>query len=98
MGKKADWPWYRIKAAVEAKGLNLTLVALAAGLDPSSLPKLKTTPIPRVQAILAEAIDQDPRAVWPTRYQEDGNPVPRHQWIKNNTARLIGHVQNRRAA
>ena len=83
--KRQDWPWYRVKAAVEAKNKTLSAVAIANGLSPSAVHKVKQIPIPRVQKILAEVIGHSPQAVWPTRYDRRGKPVRSYLWVKDNT-------------
>ena len=93
-----DWPWYDVKAAVERAGKTLAAIADDNDLDRSTVTKVKAVPIPRIQSIIAAAIGEDPTTIWPTRYGDEGAPVPRHQWLKDNRARQRGHVQKRQAA
>jgi len=91
--KRQDWPWYRVKAAVEAKNKTLSAVAIENGLSPSAVHRIKRIPIPLVQKILAKLIGFSPQAVWPTRYDHRGNPVRSYLWVKDNTCGANRNLQ-----
>lgn len=98
MQRTKDWPWYRIKAAVEAHGGTLADVAVQAGVEASSIYHVKRWPNPRLQAAIARTIGISASDVWPSRYDRQGQPVSRHNWIKLNTVPPRRRVQKRKAA
>jgi Ner family transcriptional regulator len=93
-----DWPWYRIKAAVEAEGQTLADVAFDAGVEPSSIYHVKRWPNPRLQTVIAKIIGVSALEIWPSRYDRQGQPVSRHNWIKLNTMPPRRRVQKRKVA
>jgi Ner family transcriptional regulator len=96
--KRRDWPWWRIKAGLEARGLSITSLAARHGITKWSLTKAKYRPQPRAQEILAAALGMAPQLVWPSRYHLTGSPVSPTVWMQINAAGVPGHRQKRRAA
>lgn len=97
-----DWPWYKVKAALEARGLTLADIARERGYSVSSAHKVKRIFIPKMQAHIAEALDEKPEAIWPTRYDRKGTPIRFRPWQKNrrknSTAGPAGNVHSDKAA
>lgn len=89
----SDKAWYEIKAALEARGTTLAEVARAIGLSPSAGRKVKTDPIPRVQAEIARVLGTTAQSLWPSRYHPDGDPLSPAAW-KAATNRRLRHVQS----
>lgn len=71
-----DWEWWRVKAALAAKGLTLVSVALGAGLKRGSAHTVKTKHFPTMQAAVAKAIGVPADFIWPSRYDSAGRPIP----------------------
>ncbi len=98
MRRSKDWPWYRVKAAVEAQGGPLVEVAIASGVGSSSICHVKRWPNPRLQSAIAKTIGVSAATIWPTRYDKQGQPVSRHNWIKLNTVPTRRRVKKCKAA
>ena len=91
MSEHGDWHWYRIKAELEAKGLTLTRLSQQHGRSPGYAAKVKNCPIPRAQAIIANALGRSPQEIWPSRYTPEGRPVSRVRWIAAHKRRHAPH-------
>lgn len=99
MSRKRDWPWWKVKGLLESRGKTLKDVAVENGFSRWAAIKVKRIPIPRLQALIAVALDRRPQDIWPTRYDRRGQPVrPYAVWIKNNTVDDPRNVQKRKAA
>jgi len=82
-----DWSWPRVKAAVEEAGLNLDEISRRQGMHRSWASMAKRAPYPAVQAAIARVIGVPPQDIWPSRYDEDGNPLSRKAWLDAQTQR-----------
>ncbi|MDP1696465.1 MAG: helix-turn-helix domain-containing protein [Xanthomonadaceae bacterium] len=72
-----DWHWKDVIAALHKAGWSLRQVSLAEGYpeDSSALGETARRPYPKAEAILARYIGvAHPMVIWPTRYDEDGQP------------------------
>lgn len=95
MASKTDMDPADIKAAIEKKGLSLAGLSVAAGYSASACAKALSTPWPKVESVIADALNTKPKKIWPTRYDSSGAPIPRsHQNPrKSSSAARRGHVQ-----
>jgi len=69
-----DWHKADIKAAIEKAGYTLRELSRLHGYSPTYFAEALHRPIPRAQAILAEAIGIAAPKIWPSRYEADGSP------------------------
>lgn len=69
--------WELIKGALRARGSSLSAVARTLGLTREAVHHVQHRPYPAVEAAIAEVIGQEPRALWPERYERDGTPKRR---------------------
>lgn len=79
-----DWPWHRVVYELADKA-GLTLKALAERHRRSHstiYSQIQHYPRPTAQAELAAAIGLSPLAIWPTRYEADGQPVSAVAWLQ----------------
>lgn len=68
-----DWHPADVVAALRKAGWSLQQLALHHGYaGRTALSKALKDPYPKAEAIIAEALDQEPREIWPTRYNADG--------------------------
>jgi len=82
--RAGDWPWHRVVYELADKaGLTLTELAAQHGRDgPTIYSHIQRFPRPAAQAELAAAIGLSPLAIWPTRYEADGQPVSTVAWLR----------------
>ncbi|WP_435100787.1 helix-turn-helix domain-containing protein [Arhodomonas sp. AD133] len=72
--KPAPEDWHRadIVAALRKAGWSLRRLATHHGYAaPTTLTNALARPWPKGEQIIAEAIGEDPAAIWPSRYRED---------------------------
>jgi Ner family transcriptional regulator len=69
---KKDWPPRKILSELDAKGWSLRQLALHNGYKGSWSPALRN-PYPRVERLIASALNLAPEEIWPTRYK-NGQP------------------------
>ncbi|MGH8039191.1 MAG: helix-turn-helix domain-containing protein [Pseudomonas sp.] len=70
-----DWHPADVVAALHRKGFSLRQLALLNGYtNGNSLNSALRRPYPLAEALIAEVLGQDPQAIWPTRYGNDGRP------------------------
>lgn len=93
-----DWPWYRVKAALEARQRNFSELARTYKKSPAYFRLLKFQPNPKAQSLLASELDRPPQTIWPSRYTRDGEPVSRIDWLKANKRSTQRHAQMRGAS
>ncbi len=69
-----DWHPADIKAALHKKGITLSGIAKAYGLNGStSLSSTFTRSYPVNEQRIADAIGVHPKVIWPSRYNKDGS-------------------------
>lgn len=72
-----DWHWADVMAAIHKREWSLRQIALAEGYtdEGSTLGGVARKPSPKAEAILASyAGMRHPMDIWPSRYDEKGNP------------------------
>jgi len=69
-----DWHPETIKARLRMGGFTLSGLSVSHGLHPATVSTVLRRPAARVQAIIAAALETDPRIIWPSRYLADGSP------------------------
>ncbi|AXV78918.1 MULTISPECIES: helix-turn-helix domain-containing protein [Ralstonia solanacearum species complex] len=75
-----DWHRADVKAALEKAGITLRQLSIQNGYAPTSLVNALNTPWPAAERIIAAEIGVAPHVIWPSRYDEHGNPKSgRHQ-------------------
>lgn len=67
-----DWHPEDIKAAVRRRGRTLASVARDAGIKEQALARALVVPRRAAEQAIAAAMDEHPKVIWPTRYNEDG--------------------------
>lgn len=73
-----DWHPADIIAALRKKGITLSGLAKAYGLKHSSgFSAALVRSFPLAEKRLADALEIEPRVIWPSRYNEDGSIKPR---------------------
>ncbi|MGC5198600.1 helix-turn-helix domain-containing protein [Aphanothece microscopica] len=72
----ADWHAEDVKAAVRKTGVSLTALARQHGLSESAVRMTLRRSWPRVEAIIARHLGKKPQAIWPSRYDARGRPLP----------------------
>lgn len=87
-GHSTDWPWERVKAELWARGLSLSALAREHDLHRQYVAGVASRPWPRMEAIIADALDLRPQDIWPSRYTADGLPVQPNAWIAAHERRL----------
>lgn len=72
-----DWHPADVLAALKKRGHSLAGLSVANGYHPTAAGKALKQPWPAVERILADALGLAPQAIWPSRYDGDGEPLPR---------------------
>ena len=75
--KPSDWHPEDIKAAVRKSGTTLVDLAKDNQLHISTVGAALRRPSAMAEAIIARQIGATPQAIWPSRYDGEGNPVTR---------------------
>ncbi|MEM7979290.1 helix-turn-helix domain-containing protein [Morganella morganii] len=65
-----DWSSKAIYAALEQRGLDLTVLETENGLKSGTMRNVFYRQCPKYEEIIAHAIGIDPAVIWPNRYQE----------------------------
>lgn len=68
----ARWEW--IKYQIRSRGLTLAELARRLGVELGTLASVKRHPYPRMERAIADALDLQPAAIWPERWNHDGTP------------------------
>lgn len=71
---RKDWNKADIKAALEKAGWTCRALAKEHGMAHSYFSDTLVRPNPRAEAIMAKVIGRKPTALWPSRYDQDGQP------------------------
>jgi Ner family transcriptional regulator len=72
-----DWHPADVLAALKKRGHSLARLSLANGYHPRAAGKALKQPWPAMEQIVAAALDLTPQTIWPSRYDNDGLPLPR---------------------
>jgi Ner family transcriptional regulator len=76
-GNAEDWHPADVLAALKKRGYSLAGLSVANGYHPTAAGKALKQPWPAVERILADALGTEPHAIWPSRYDGEGQPLPR---------------------
>jgi len=114
--KKAsgNWHWADVLAALRKADWSLRQLGIKNGYpDGNALGEAARRPFPKAEKIIADALGLAPKAIWPTRYDDNGipnrrrGPAPRRPsgaavsetaTDKATTVNNDGNPQKRRAA
>ena len=69
--EQQDWHPADIIAGLRKKGTSLAAVSRESGLASSTLANALTRRWPKGERLIAEALDTQPDAIWPSRYRRD---------------------------
>jgi Ner family transcriptional regulator len=72
-----DWHPADILAALKKRGHSLAGLSVANGYHPTAAGKALKQPWPAMELLLANALGLTPQAIWPSRYDQEGRPLPR---------------------
>lgn len=72
-----DWHPADVLAALKKRGHSLAGLSIAHGYHPTAAGKALKQTWPAVERILADALGLRPQVIWPSRYNNEGNPLPR---------------------
>jgi Ner family transcriptional regulator len=72
-----DWHPADVLAALKKRGHSLAGLSVANGYHPTAAGKALKQPWPAVERILADALGLAPQSIWPSRYDDEGLPLPR---------------------
>lgn len=67
---RREWVKYRLKVA----GLTLTRLGERLNVSRHAVGLALRQPYPRVERAIADILGMEPAAIWPERYDADGNP------------------------
>lgn len=78
-----DWSKAKIRYAVHERGLTFKGIALKHGYrSVDAISQCLHRPYPKAQRILAEAIEERPENIWPSRYQGKYKPASNAHNVK----------------
>ncbi len=95
IASNSDWHNADIQAALKKRGWTLRKLSQAHGYEASAAAHAFMRPWPRIERIIARAIDVGPETIWPSRYDEHGNPVSgsrKRSLLKNTSPNKKGNV------
>ena len=69
-----DWHVADIKCALEKKGWSLSRLSKRNGYCRTACKAALHQPLPKMERLIADAIGVPPQEIWPSRYDEQGNP------------------------
>ncbi|KNC06420.1 hypothetical protein AC791_17655 [Klebsiella sp. RIT-PI-d] len=82
--KKTDMHPAEIIAQLKKKHLSMAKVSRQAGLCSSTLANTLIRPWPKGEYLIADALEMDPSAIWPSRYyDENGMLVDRRKLMRS---------------
>tara|TARA_R110001592_G_scaffold104697_1_gene294580 strand:- start:73937 stop:74227 length:291 start_codon:yes stop_codon:yes gene_type:complete len=83
-----------IKAAVRMTGITLTELSLRAGLGESNVRQaLFFQHCPSGERAIIDHLGLEPHAIWPNRYDRDGNRIIGRNNINTTKSKSAGHRQ-----
>jgi Ner family transcriptional regulator len=74
---QTDWHPADVLAALKKRGQSLAGLSVANGYHPTAAGKALKQSWPALELLVAQAIGLTPQVIWPSRYDENGNPMPR---------------------
>ena len=95
-----DWHREKIKAEIRMRGTTMRALSYDLGLCPSAVTVALLRPWPKVEAAVAALLGRTPQDIWPSRYDQAGQPAPGRYaaGAKISAADLRETSQKRRAA
>jgi Ner family transcriptional regulator len=72
-----DWHPADVLAALKKRGHSLAGLSVANGYHPTAAGKALKQSWPAVERIVAAALAVTPQEIWPSRYDDEGRPLPR---------------------
>ncbi len=70
-----DWHWADVLAALRKADWSLRQLGITSGYpDGNALGEAARRPFPKAEKIIADALGLEPKSIWPTRYDDNGNP------------------------
>lgn len=63
-----------IKYQLDLRGTNMAQVGQECGLSRQAVYRVFSINYPKMQKIIADALDLEPQQLWPERYERDGAP------------------------
>lgn len=90
MEPSADWHWEDVKAAIRKRGITLADLSQQVGLGRSSVRHIKFQSFPRAQEAVAALLGVPAHHIWPSRYDEHGNPLRLRQRRPNTPKSIPG--------
>lgn len=72
-----DWHPADVLAALKKRGHSLAGLSVANGYHPTAAGKALKQSWPAMERLVAAAIGVAPNQIWPSRYDEEGRPLPR---------------------
>jgi len=72
-----DWHPADILAALKKRGHSLAGLSVTNGYHPTAAGKALKQPWPAMEQIVANALGVSPNEIWPSRYDQEGRPLPR---------------------
>jgi Ner family transcriptional regulator len=72
-----DWHPADVLAGLKKRGYSLAGLSVAHGYHPTAAGKALKRPWPALDAIISSALGLAPVAIWPSRYDYDGQPKQR---------------------
>jgi Ner family transcriptional regulator len=91
MSRHADWDHLDIVFALRKRGLTLKGLSERHKLHRSALGQTKYTSWPRAERIIADALGEQPSAIWPSRYDSDGRPIKRGAKALSSRKKRVAH-------
>lgn len=79
-----DWTKEYIKYRIRSLFGSMTAMAHCYGLHPGVIRRALSVPYPKVDRVIAKALNEHPATIWPSRYNRDvpaGNPRLWRRWI-----------------
>ncbi|HEY6433707.1 MAG TPA: helix-turn-helix domain-containing protein [Acetobacteraceae bacterium] len=73
----SDWHPADVLAALKKRGRTLTSLSRAHGYHPTAAGKALKRSWPAIEAIIARELGRSPQEIWPSRYDANGDPLPR---------------------
>lgn len=73
--KPQDWHRADIKSALEKAGWTLASLGKSRGYVRGVMVNALNGPYPKAERIIADALGTTPQTIWPSRYNEQGEPA-----------------------